>query len=248
MAEAQAFNENELPALREEIRSLAVEDADSYQYADTRLALIKRAQKYFKELHRGNIERTKLAYDGARKDLKNFIDPLEDDERTLKNVMGDYDTEQRKIAERRTLELQKEEQLKADQEALEVAELLESVGQKQEAESVLDRPNQAPPVVVKADTPKSETSHYAVNWYYEVINFADLIAAVANGLSNYAVFMVCPEEKDPSQQLIRLAANVPIKALEYSKDFLNRQAKAQKEALDYPGVKVKWKRDIRSRS
>jgi len=223
MAEAQAFNENELPALREEIKSLTVDDPDSYQYADTRLALMKRAQKYFKELHRGNIERTKLAYDGARKDLKIFIDPLEEDERTLKNVMRDYDTEQRKIAERRTLELQKKERAKAEEESLEVAELLESVGHKQEAEAVLDRPDQAPPVVVKPDTPKSETSHYALNWKYTVTDFRALVMAVSTGA-------------------------VPILALEYSKDFLNRQAKAQKEALNYPGVRVWSERDIRSRS
>jgi len=217
------FNENELPALREEIQGLEIVDPDSYQYADTRLALVKQAEKFFKNRHQANIKRTKLAYDGARQDLENDVTPLQGYERTLKDLMVGYKKEQSRIAEITALELRKEEMAKAEQESLEVAELLESVGHNQEAEAVLDRPDQAPPVVVKPNIPKSETSHFAKSWKYEVKDFKALVMAVAGD-------------------------KVPLKALEYSKDFLNRQANAQKEVLDYPGVRTYWVEDIRSRS
>ena len=254
MPEKETFNENELPALREEIKSLAISDPDSYQYADTRLALVKRAKKYFQELYKADIANAKVTYDGLRTRLKSFVDPLDEDERTIKDRMVAYDTERRKLAEKRALELQKEEQEKAEEESMEVAELMESLGLNEEAESVLTRPQQTAPAAVKPDTPKSDTSHFATTWKYEVENFTELVASVANGLTGwrnnkkvtYWVFVQVDGEDKPSA--LPLAGAVPIKALDYSKDFLNRQANALKDALNYPGVRAYPERDVRSRS
>jgi len=264
MAEKETFQESQLPTLREEVKTLTITDPDSYQYADTRLALIKGGQKYFKELYRVDIANSKVTYDGLRNKLAGFIDPLEEDERTIKDLMVGYNTEQRKIAEKRALELQREERLKAEQEALEVAALLESVGQKEEAETVLERPEQQAPVVVKPGTPKSSTSHLATQWKYEMENFSEFAAAVVNGLTGwrnnkrvtYWVFVQVegeegsgiPENSARNLTVLPLASTISIKALDYSKDFLNRQTTAQKGTLNYPGVRVYPKDDIRSRS
>lgn len=163
----------------------------------------------FDKLHKrftGMISSTSGVFDGAAK--------------TVKAKMIAYDEEQKAIAYKKQIKLEAAEKKRAEEEALEVASLMEDAGLKEEAAAVIAAPLEIAPVAVKKETPKVTGFSYREIWDAEGENLGAMLGGWKEG-------------------------KVPIQAFQPDNSFLRKQAGALKEAFKgmYPGVKV-WSRKV----
>ena len=99
---------------------------------------------------------------------KTYSDPLEAALRTIKGKLIVYDEEQKRIARLEQIRLEAEAKKKAEEEALELATLLEEAGQSEAAAEVIEAPVQVAPIAVQKSTPKIEGFSYRSNWKVEI--------------------------------------------------------------------------------
>ena len=113
----------------------------------------------FDKLHKrftGMLNSTSGIFDGSAK--------------ALKAKMIVYDEEQAAIARKKQLELEAAEKKRAEEEALEVAQLLQDVGDKEAAEELLSKPVEVGPISVPKETPKVTGFSYREIWKVEVLS------------------------------------------------------------------------------
>ena len=162
----------------------------------------------------------KLHKDLVAKKAK-FYNPTEAGVKAAKKLMSDFELEEKKAreADQKRLEdiARKEEEERLLLEALEAEEEAKANGATpqeaaQEAEAIINEPVYVAPVVLQKTTPKVQGVVFREIWKAQVVNFRDLVVAVAAG-------------------------KAPIQALKADEVFLGQQARSLKQALNIPGVK-----------
>lgn len=197
-----------------QVKALVINSAESYAAAATsRNDLLGREKQWHTKL-KPICESTDRAHKEATALYRLIVtDGFKEAARIIKQKMIAYDQEQKRLAEKKQIELERQEKERAEQEALEVAELLEAAGAREEAEKVLSEPIKGAPVSVKAGTPKVEGFSYRTNYSAKVTDLPALARAAVAGL-------------------------VPIQAIQGNEAFLNQQARALKDAFNYPGCEL----------
>lgn len=249
---------DETTALITEVDSIkTIATADQYQRVATLRGLIKDMIKDHESRANPRIEEAKQHLKNLRDDLAKLTDPLEQKYKTLGGLMSTYNTEQERIKRQRELEIEAELRRKAEQERKELAALAKEMGDKQLAKEIKAQPIEVAPVVVTKDVPKVEGLSYSENWHYEVTSFAELVAAVANGLEitkdgKKIEFYVFRKIDGGQLEALGGAGRVPIQALHditkpFRSGYLNSMATRLKSTLQYPGVKVWMTKDPRQK-
>jgi len=154
-----------------------------------------------------------------------ILDPLKTAQGALDRKIGAY------------LQAQEQERLKREQEAREAAlkaeqdrllaeaSHLSETGQQEQAEQVLEQAVkvEAPPVVLPSSVPKITGTSSRTNWKFQVTDLMALVKAVADG-------------------------KVPIGAIKADDVFLGQMARAMKQNMKWPGVKVYAETGVSMRS
>ena len=143
-----------------------------------------------------------------------------DRETELRARTGNYYTQQeeRRRAEERRLEAERQAQEKADRERQ--ARELEAQGATAEADDVREAPSVAQPVTLPSFVPRVAGVTHSAPWTAEVTDLKALVKAVADGA-------------------------VPLKALRAEKRFINSQANALRDEMNWPGVRAYQKPQTR---
>lgn len=142
-----------------------------------------------------------------------MLKPLAERKRTLTLLMGAWDDQQKEIQRLAQAKAEAEARRIADEATALVAAELEKGGDKAGAAQVLADPVRPAPVVVARETPGGFGNAIRKHWKAEVVDLLALVKGVASGA-------------------------VPSTAIEANMVFLNNQARAMKELMNYPGVKA----------
>ncbi len=205
--------ETEVSSLTVQAKNFLIQNHEQYTSASDLWNLAKDLRAKISETFDPIISKAHAAHKEAVGQKKKHDEPLEMAQRTIKGKMIAWDQEQARIARLEQARLEAEAKKKADEEALELATLLEEAGQHEAAAEAIEKPEVAP-VVVEKSTPKVSGFSYRTNFRIEVTNLAALVKAVADGKVNIA-------------------------ALEANTTYLRQQATAlKKEAFEktHPGV------------
>ena len=146
---------------------------------------------------------------------KSVQQPVEVEERRLKGLSAGWVAEQQRIRREEEDRLRQEQEAREREQREAEAAAAEAQGATAEAEAIRQAPSTAPPVALPRDqfVPKVEGVSQRVSWKAEVTDLGALVKAVAAG-------------------------QVPIQALKADTVFIGKQARAMREALAYPGVRV----------
>src|SRR3990167_294165 len=192
-------------------QELTVENQASYNYANNFLRAVKELQKTISDTFRPIIAAANLTWKGALAEERKHLGPLQNAEVLVKSKMLEWMQEQ----ERARREVQAKLQARAEkerQEALAKAEEARAGGKETRAEKYEER---AAAIIAPQLAPSFDRGSVSVKQLYraEVVSLIDLVKAVIDG-------------------------KAPIMCIEANSTFLNSQARAMKETLNYPGVKV----------
>lgn len=147
--------------------------------------------------------------------------PLEAEQIIKRAVLG-YQQEQEQ--ERRRVEAKAQEEARKEREKLEArAAKAAAAGKTEKAEALQQSAAAVVTPIIAPTTPKVSGISTRITYKATVIDKLELVKAVAAG-------------------------TVPLNALDCNMPFLNNQARAMKETLAYPGVKVEQETGIASRS
>lgn len=199
-------------SLLELAEATEIVDQETFDYAGRQLQEIKRAEK---DITAKRVAMTR-PIDEAKKTIMDFfrgpLDALGKAESTLRRVRLAYTTEQERL--RAAEEARLRELARKEAERLQArADAAEAKGKTEKAEDLRAQAYSIPaPVVVAAQT-KTEGIATRTTYSAEVTDKAALIAAVAAG-------------------------QVPDVVLTVDMKVVNAQARALKDSLNYPGVKV----------
>lgn len=158
-------------------------------------------------------EKAHAAWKETIRQQEKVEEPLIRAEGILKPRIAAYLTEQERIRREEELRLQKLAQEEEERRQLENAAILDDLGETEEANALLEETPVAAPVVVERNVPKVSGIAMTKRYSAECFDLMALVKAVAAG-------------------------KAPIQCLKADEVFLNRQAVAMREALQYPGVKV----------
>ena len=175
----------------EQARVFTVTTAETYLAASE---LRKQYRERF-EFAEGILRPLATAFDKLHKRFTGMLNltagVFDGSSKTLKSKMGEYDTEQERIAKKKALELEAAEKKRAEEEALEVAQLLEDVGDKEAAEELLSKPVEVGPIKVAKETPKTDDKFRPI-WKIQVLSVAQALEDWKIGKISSAGFL-CDE-------------------------------------------------------
>jgi len=213
--------EKQVPEVSTQAQAITIKNQIGYDKANDFLKAIKGLQVKVRETFRPIIEKAHLAHKEAVNKEKEHLEPLLKAEELVKTKMVDFYQEQERIrqAEQRKLEAEAE---RKRQEALKKAEEARENGQEVKADKY---ENKAAEIVAPTLAPTIDKGSTVITKRYhaEVVDLMALVKAVASG-------------KAP---LSLIEANMPV---------LNAQARALKETMSYPGVKVIAEQDLSTRT
>ena len=206
--------QKEVQSLTIQARDFLIQSQEDYSLAGNLWQLAKDLRAKIAETFDPIISKAHATHKEAVAQKKKHDDPLEQGQRTIKGKMIAWDQEQAAIARKKQLELEAAEKKRAEEEALEVASLMEEAGLTEEAAAVIAAPLETAPIAVKKETPKVAGFSYRSNWKAECVDLKAMLEGWKEG-------------------------KVPIQAFQADESFLRKQAGALKEAFKgmYPGVK-----------
>lgn len=205
-----------------EARVYKIVSQDQYSGAGERLKGIMSLKKKVNETFDPIISKAHAAHKEAVLQKKNHEGPLIEAEGLYKRAMLGFQQEQERI--RRETQAKLEEEARKEREKLEArAAKAEEKGKSEKAEELRTQAATVPTPVVQIETPRVSGVSTRETYKAEVTDLMLLVKAVAAG-------------------------TVPLGAIEASTTFLNGQARLQKTALQYPGVKVVVEQGISSRA
>ena len=206
--------------------SLVVSDGHSYTLAGELLKAIKALRSRIAETFDPHCKR---AFDAHRALVKEKADaeaPLQTAERTIKDKLVTYDTEQERLRQVEQRRLQEAARQLEEARRLEEAAAMEreatatgDVALQMEAEALISAPVEAPVVSVAKSTPKVNGISYRLSYKAEVTNLLALVQYVA----------AHPEH---------------IGLVQANTTALGQMARAMKLALRIPGVQVIETKDV----
>lgn len=203
-------------------KALKIQTNEQFVEAGELLKTIKGLRAEIDETFNPIISKAHEAHREALAQKRKVEAPLAEAEAILKPRISGYLEEQERLRREEELRRQKEEQDKAEAQQVADAILLHDIGETALANQVIDEKPYVAPVVLPRSVPKVAGITSTKRYSAEVIDLKALVMAVATG-------------------------KAPIQCLQADQVFLNRQAVAMKDALSYPGVRVKIEAGISAR-
>ena len=193
-----------------------------YEEAGERLKAIKALSKKIDETFDPHIKRAFENHRALVAEKKTHQTPLQTAEALLKRAVLSYQVAEetkRREAEARAQEVARKEREKLEERARKA----EASGKVEKAEALTIAAATVIQPTIASTTPKLAGISTRTSYRAEVVDKLELVKAVAAG-------------------------TVPLNALDANMPFLNNQARAMKETLAYPGVKVVQETGLASRS
>lgn len=203
-------------------KDFRVTNTEQYLASAGRLQAIKALSKKLDETFDPHIKRAFDAHRSLVAEKKVHQQPLIEAEGHIKRAVLGYQQEQERI--RREAEAKAQEEARKEREKLEArAAKAAAAGKTEKAEALQQSAAAVVTPIITSTTPKVSGISTRVTYKATVIDKLELVKACAAG-------------------------TVPLNALDVNMPFLNNQARAMKETLAYPGVKVEQETGIASRS
>ena len=192
-------------------QELTVENQASYNYANNFLLAVKNLQRTVSDTFRPIIQAANATWKGALAEEKKHLEPLQKAEALVKLKMLEWMQEQERARRETEAKLQAKAE-KERQEALAKAEAARANGKEARAEKYEEK---ATTIIAPQLAPSFDKGSVSVKKLYraEVDSLAKLVEAIAIG-------------------------KAPLMSVEANMTFLNIQARAMKETLDIPGVRI----------
>lgn len=223
-AVARSERKKEWLQVVEATKTLEITDAESKETAVGYGRLLQASEKELAKL----FTEAKQAVDQIKKPIlqmeKDDLGAIKTAKDALGVIVQAYNRQQERIHQDALRKAQEEARKAAEEQRLAEAIALEQAGEKEEAEQVLnEKPMMSAPVIVQKSNAKVAGEVAKQTYSAQVTNLQDLVRAVASGL-------------------------VPIQAVKADEPWLNSQARAFRDGLSYPGVKVVAKDTLHFRS
>ncbi|HEY6383447.1 MAG TPA: hypothetical protein VIY07_16795 [Pseudolabrys sp.] len=193
--------------------ALQIQTATDYLAAGELLSAIKGLRAEIDRSFDPIIAKAFAAHREAIAQKKKVEAPLAEAEAILKPRIAAYLEAEEQKRQLEELRLQRLAQEAEEQRQLEMAAMLEEAGETEEANRMLEEPVVAAPVIVQRTVPQVQGVVMQKRWNAEVVSLMELVRAVAAG-------------------------KAPLQCLQADSVFLNRQAVAMRNALNYPGVRA----------
>jgi tetratricopeptide (TPR) repeat protein len=194
--------------------ALIIKDAKTYEEAANIDTMLKDAIKDVHAKLDDFVDDAHKTWKKAVARRDGYIDPLSKARETLKIPLWQYqqDEKERQRKEQEALDLKAKKE--AEDRKLQEAMHAEEMGNKEEAEAILEEPINVAPAIAPVNIPKVKGfTGPRDNYSAQVTDMAALLKAIANG-------------------------SVPMAAIEPNHVFLNGQARQLKKEMKYPGVRV----------
>lgn len=205
-----------------EAKAFKIAAAPKYQEAGERLKAIMALKKKIAETFDPHIDRAYKAHKELVAEKKSHETPLLEAEGHIKRAMLGYQQDQERI--RREAEAKAQEEARKERERLEArAVKAAAAGKAEKAEALQQSAAMVVTPIIAPTTPRVAGISTRITYKATVIDKLELVKAVAAG-------------------------TVPLNALDCNMPFLNNQARAMRETLAYPGVKVEQETGLASRS
>lgn len=205
-----------------EAKAFKIAAAPQYQEAGERLKAIMALKKKIADTFDPHIERAHKAHKELVAEKKSHETPLLEAEGHIKRAMLGYQQDQERI--RREAEAKVQEEARKEREKLEArAAAAAAKGKTEKAEALQVAAASVVTPIIAPTTPKVAGISTRTTYKATVVDKLALIQAIAAG-------------------------NVPLNAVDVNMPFLHSQARAWKETLSYPGVKVEQETGLASRS
>lgn len=203
-------------------QNFKIATAPQFVEAGERLKAIMALKKKIAETFDPHIKRAFEAHRSLVAEKKFHETPLQTAEAFIKRGILGY--QQAEETKRRELEAKAQEEARKEREKLEArAAKAEAAGKTEKAEALQVAAASVITPIVAPTTPKVAGISMRTTFRAEVVDKMELVKAVAAG-------------------------TIPLNALDANMPFLNNQARAMKETLAYPGVKVVQETGIASRA
>ena len=205
-----------------EARSFKITTAPEFAGAGDKLRAIMALKKKIADTFDPHIKRAFEAHKSLVAEKKAHETPLIEAEGYIKRAMLGYQQEQERV--RRELEAKVQEAARKEREKLEAqAAKAAEKGKTEKAEALQAAAASVVTPIIAPTVQKLQGISTRITYKATVIDKMALVQACAAG-------------------------TVPLNALDVNMPFLNNQARAMKESLAYPGVKVEQETGIASRS
>lgn len=206
--------ESKALSVPEQASSLVILNNEAYMLGESLLATCKQLENEVHEAYDSVVEKAHTAHKEAVAKRKQYLDPIEQARKILKQKMIVFQDEQERIRREEQARSEAEARKRAEDEQLALAAELEKEGDTQAAEEVLAAPVQAAPVVAPKTVPApSRLSAGRSIWNAEIVSFLALVKAVADGKQ-------------------------PVTLLEPNMQALNGLARSLKSGMNVPGVRA----------
>lgn len=200
-----------------------VTDAASKELAVGYGRLLQASEKELAKLYTD----TKRMIDDVKKPIldaeKADMGQIKEAKDALSVILLKYNKEQERIHQEAVRKAQEEARKAAEEQKLAEAIAAEAAGEKEEAEAIINEPTLAPASIVQKPVSKVAGEVGKKTYQAKVDDLMKLVKAVAAG-------------------------TVPILAIKADEPWLNGQARAFREGLNYPGVSVTTKEGVHFRS
>lgn len=194
------------------LKGKQVETQEEYNEALEICKDIKRRRRVAEEFFKPSKDNAFNTHREICKMEKTAIEPLDNSERVFKNLMTKFIQEQNRIRAEAERKAQQEAQRVAEEERLREAEHVEKHLGREAADALLDDPVVAPVISIEPVTKGAGVS-MPKTYSAKVTDFRKFLEGI-------------------------LAGKIPINAVVADTKFLNNQARALKENLNYPGVEL----------
>lgn len=203
-------------------KTFTIKNGGHFEQAGAMLKAVMALKKKIADTFDPHIKRAYDAHRSLVAEKRSHEMPLEDAEKALKRTMVNYQLAQEQ--ERRQAEAKAQEEARREREKLEErAAKAAAAGKVERAEALQQSAAMVVTPILAPTMPKVAGISTRVTYKAVVADKLELVKAVAAG-------------------------TVPLNALDANMAFLNNQARAMKETLAYPGVKVEQETGIASRS
>src|SRR3990167_2863800 len=153
-----------------EAKAFKVANADDYIEAGRRRDVSTERAKFADTLFGDAVSIAHKLHKTLVGRLNMCKEPFVNAAKTYKVGMIAYDENQKRIAEKKRLELEAQERERAKKEQEDVAVLMEEGGLNEQAEEIRAEPIVVAPVVVPKETPRVENFSYRGIWKFRIVN------------------------------------------------------------------------------
>lgn len=204
---------HDVDAIDKNALNFRVTDKDSYEDAGLLLVRIKGLRKEVADTFDPIVKKAHNTHKEALAQKKRHDDPLNKAEKHYKNEIGTFKEKAEQERRAREAELLAAAQKEDEERRLKEAADLEAAGQQDAAEAVLNEPSVVSVQTETGDDLKLDGISTRDKWSAEVVNFDELVKAVALG-------------------------KAPLNVIQADMTVLNGLARQLKDSLQYPGVRV----------